>query len=430
VDHVRYEEAQRALEARDWRAAAEGFLTAAGGPGGPGNGECYHLAGNALMKLRKYQHAATVYQHALRDPDYPRFTAVLANLGTAQAALGEYQDAVATFGAALGDAVYDKRYKLLQGRGGALFSMARYEEAAADYRAAAEDAKNPDPGRAFNNLGLCLGAAGEPAEAVAAYKAAVAAPSYDGKGKAFANLGMTYAVLGDHAEAIEAFEASEGYGHTLSDASREALDVARRVVAAAPKRETVEGWRTGELTAVPASAEEAAPADAPIVVDGQAVDEFFARTDKEMKEIDREMRRKERDERRSGTNPWARAAAVALLVIVVVGGSAGIFFAGYGFPTQQQTVSGMLDAYKAGRAVTDFWVAAPAADVGKEMATIPPTFSDARIDRVDRTAFTSKVQVTVQLQKGAPLRYRISLSREGVGWKVVGIDNDWGTGGS
>lgn len=433
MDHARYEEAQRAYEAREWRAAAEAFLSAAGGPGGPGNGECYHLAGNALMKLRKYQHAVTVYQHALRDPDYPRTTIVLANLATAQAALGEYADAVATYGAALADEGYAKRYRLLQGRAGALHSMGRYAEAAGDYHAGGSDPANPDPGRALNNLGLSLTAAGRPAEAIDAFKAAIACATYDGKGKALANLGLAYASLGRHSEAVAAFEAStEGFGHALSEPAREAFEAATAAAGAGQARETVEGRRTGEMpvAAMPTSADAEEAVEIPVIADQEAVSEFFNRTDEEMRSLDREMRRKERAERRSAADPWARAAAVALLVVMIVGGSAAFFFAGYGYPTQRQTVAGMLDSYKAGRSVADFWVAAPAADVTKEMATIPPKFSEASIDRVDRSAFGSKVEITVKLEKGAPLRYRVSLSREGVGWKIVGIDNDWGTGSS
>lgn len=439
MDQARFQEAQRSLAAKDYRTAAEGFLAAAGGPGGPGNGEAYHLAGNALMKLRKYQHAQTVYQHALRDPEYPKLTSVLVNLGTAQSALGEFGDAVASFGAALGDATYAKRYRVLQGRAGALYAMGRYDEAAADYIAAAEPG-NPDRGRAFNNLGLALAAAGRPGESLEAYKAAIATEGYAGKGKASANLGLAYAVLGRPQEAVAAFEAATAAGHTLGDAALEALEVSRRALHVAPKRETVEGWRTGEMPPVvpvtiadepvaDAPAVDLAASEVPVIGEDDEDPEFFTRTDKDMKELDREMRRADRAEKRATANPWARAAAIAALVIVVVGGSAGVFFAGYGFPTQFQTVTGMLDSYKAGRAVTDFWVAGPAADVVKEMATIPPNFSSRSIEKVERTAFTSKVTVTVKLEKGAPLRYTISLQREGVGWKVSGIDNDWGSSG-
>jgi hypothetical protein len=38
--------------------------------------------------------------------------------------------------------------------------------------------------------------------------------------------------------------------------------------------------------------------------------------------------------------------------------------------------------------------------------------------------------VTVQLEGGAPLQYEFTLAREGVGWKITGIENDWrSTGG-
>ena len=90
----------------------------------------------------------------------------------------------------------------------------------------------------------------------------------------------------------------------------------------------------------------------------------------------------------------------------------------------------MLQDYRDGKTVTDYWAAtARAADVTREMATIPATFTDFSVVSIEQSAFVSKVTVTVKLAKGAPLHYRISLGREGVGWKVVGIDNDWGSAG-
>lgn len=451
MDDARFQEAQRALAAKDYRGAAEGFLSAAGGPGAPGNGEAYHLAGNALMRLRKYQHAVTVYQHALRDTSYPKMSAVLVNLGTAQAALGCYDDAVLAFNTALADPTYSKRYKALQGRAGAMYAMGRYDEAARDYIGAAEPG-NPDRGRAFNNLGLSLAAEGKPAEAVEAYKAALATDTYNGKGKAAANLGIAYAALGKHADAVKAFEqASAGYGYALSGVALSAYEASKRAVPAAPQRATVEAWDTGEQAAAAAPAlvsagvggvaeeriepvEPAAPIDqaaieAALPVSEEEAEEFFTRTDKDMKALDRERRREERAEQRSAGNAWTRAAGAALGVVLVIGIVAGVFFAGYGYPTQRGTVGGMLDAYHSGKSVTDFWVAAAPTDgVNKEMATIPPNFAAYTVDTIDRSAFTSKVTITVKLDKGAPLRYRISLSREGLGWKVMGIDNDWGTG--
>ena len=124
--------------------------------------------------------------------------------------------------------------------------MGRFEDAADDYRAAASEPGNPDRGRAYNNLGLTLTAAGKPAEAVEAYKSALVVDGYGGKGKAAANLGLMYAALGMNAEAVRSFEmAVDGYGHTLSAAALDALESSRVAIGAAPRRETVEGWRTG-----------------------------------------------------------------------------------------------------------------------------------------------------------------------------------------
>jgi tetratricopeptide (TPR) repeat protein len=421
MDEARFQQAKAAYDAKDWRAAADGFIASVNESPAEGTGEAFHLAGNALMQLRKYQHAETVYQYALRDATYPKMTAVLVNLGTAQLALGAYAEAVKSFDVVLADPAYPNRFRVLQRRGDALHKMGRFDEAAADYIDAA-DASNPDRGKAFNNLGTTLLDAKKPAEAVEALQAALAIDGYDGKGKAAVNLGLAYVALQRYPEAVIAFEeARDAYGRPLSDVAVQAYETAKR---ATGQRETVEGWTTGEIQ----QPEDGAPQP---VAEGeggeQAVSQFFSRTDTEMRDMDREQRRKDRADQKAGSNPWARIAGAAAAVVLVVGLFAGVFFAGYGYPTQSQTVGGMLDAYKAGRAVTDFWIAAPTADVSKEMATIPPGFASFSIDAVNRSSFASKVNVTIKLDKGSPLRYTVSLSREGVGWKVIGIDNDWGT---
>ena len=51
------------------------------------------------------------------------------------------------------------------------------------------------------------------------------------------------------------------------------------------------------------------------------------------------------------------------------------------------------------------------------------------VDSVRRGSTTSTASVTVTPEGGAPLHYQISLQREGVGWKVTGIENDWEASG-
>jgi hypothetical protein len=64
------------------------------------------------------------------------------------------------------------------------------------------------------------------------------------------------------------------------------------------------------------------------------------------------------------------------------------------------------------------------------MASLPPKWQSLELGAIERSARTSTVEVTVVLEQGAPLTYQVSLAREGVGWKVNGVINDWrSTGG-
>ena len=102
---------------------------------------------------------------------------------------------------------------------------------------------------------------------------------------------------------------------------------------------------------------------------------------------------------------------------------------GFGFPTQSQTVSRLLTAHGAGDQVESYWVAVTDKDIAKEMAKIPPLKS-FDIDSVTMRANDSVVLATVTPKSGAPLHYTFTLRREGVGWKVTGVENDWrSTGG-
>lgn len=481
MDQSKFQEAQRAYDDGDYRTAAKSFLAAAG-KGAAGNGSAYHMAGNALMRLRRYQDAITVYGHALRDETYDRRGSVQANLGAALAAIGEYTEAVNAYEAALAEPDYTARHRALQGMGGALCEAGRIEEAAVAYRTAAIDPDNPDPGKALVNLGLCFMALERPADAVEAYKAALGFDDYQGRGKALSNLGQAYVMLGDYDEAVRSFErATQLHGHRLSPAALEAYETARAKAPAEPP--TVEGWETGELTPEliakqpsgwdtadlqaltggaalgsvgtahePApgpveplplgeeeAAEEPASPDNPFesadqaaselgMGDELAVTEFFSMTDEQMRERDQERRRAQRAERRA-SGYWIKRALVVLgIVLLVFGGLAVAYWFGYGWPTQQATVDGLMNAYATGQEVDRYWVAVPGTDVEREMSKMPPV-KEYSIEEVDRGRTTSTARVTVKPESGSALQYSITLTREGVGWKVSGIDNDWSSTG-
>ena len=443
MDQARFDEGQVAYAAKDYRTAAKAFLSAAGR--GEGSGAAYHMAGNSLVRLRRFSDAVTVYRHALNDESYDKHSAVQVNLGAAHVALGEYAEALRSYEAALEDPEYTAQYRALQGKAGALFEMGRFEDAAMAYRQAALDSENPDPGKALNNLGFCFMAMDRPTDAVEAYRAALGFDSYSGRGRALANLGMAYHLIERHEDAVKSFEkATELHGYELSDAARHAYVTSREKSSTAAQREVVEGWSTGEMPPAiePAPEAETEPGPEPDTAQsspdattamphptGEDVDSFFNITDQEMRELDREARRSERQTRQGGRGAWSVIATVVVAVAIVAGLLVALFMWGFGYPTQRMTVSGMLEARASGDPVAQYWVAVPTADIDKEMAKLPP-MTEFVIEGVERSPRTSQVVVTITPESGAPLSYQVSLAREGVGWKVTGVENDWrSTGG-
>jgi Tfp pilus assembly protein PilF len=456
VDHTRFQEAQQAYDAGDFRLAAKLFLASAG-RGADGNGGAYHMAGNSLMRLRRHQDALTVYGHALRDAAYDKRGAVYANLGTAHVALADYAEATASFESALAEHDYATPYKAYQGLAGTLLERGRVEEAAVSYRRAALDPSNPDPGKALVNLGLCFMALGRPGDAVEAYRAALGFDDYQGRGKALSNLGQAYTVLGEYEEAVRAFEKStQLHGHKLSAAAAAAYENA--VQQTQPQRETVDGWETGEIAplppddlgdttgwetgelaaltgmsagyanAVPTPKSDADQAAASLGFgDDEAVADFFSVTDEQMRVRDRDARRANREQKRGGG--WKIVVAMVGVVLAIVALGAAAYFFGFGWPTQKQSAVGMITAHRDGKSVDTFWVAVPGKDLSKEMAKVPPVKSYT-VDSLARGAQASTVAMTITPKDGAPLHYTVTLAREGFGWKVTGVENDWRTSGS
>jgi tetratricopeptide (TPR) repeat protein len=459
MEETRFQEAQQAYAAGDYRSAAKGFLSAAG-RGTDGNGAAYHMAGNSLLRLRRYNDAVTVFRHALRDEGYSRRGAVNANLGVAFVALGEYSEAVRAYEDALRETDYETPYKALQGMASALLERGRVEEAAAAYRKAALDTTNPEPAKALVNLGLCFMALGRPADAVDAYQAALGFDEYRGRGKALANLGQAYFTLGEYQNAVRAFEkATQVHSHGLSQAAGAAYEAAlARVRELSAPRPSNEGPLTPDLpegmpveVAVHLSGESGSGTDAADDVeleqeagaesslshettaddasralgfgDDQAVADFFSVSEEQLRERDLAERRARRAQTWSGRS---RAVTVTVIVVVVLvcGAAVAAWFTGYGWPTQQQAVDGMLSAYGEGQPVDSFWVAVPAADVTREMAKVPVP-GTYTIESVERSAQDSTVTVAVTPDEGTSLRYAVTLVREGVGWKINGVDNDW-----
>lgn len=417
MDTTRLTAGETAYAAEDWITAAREYLAAAAGEI-QGSGLAFHRAGNALMKLKRLDDAVSVYERALQDNTYEDGAAVACNLGTAKATLGAFDEAAHAFEKALESLDYKGRHKALQGAAGAYYQMGRIEDAAESYRQAALDGNNPDPGKSLNNLGLCFVSLDRPEDAVEAYRAAVELREYKGRGRAAANLGMAYAALGLHDRAVASFERARGeFGHVLTPA----LEAAYRASAGTlGSSQRVEGWSTGEMPPTVTSKEIIFPDEAEA-----DVSRFFAMTDEEMKTADRDVRRRERSEKHPQRPLWVNLLVWSAVAVVVAAAIVGAYLAGFGYPTQQMTVTGMLEAYADGEDVASYWVAVPATDVDKAMSSLPPEWASYEVGKVQRSARTSSTDVTVTLERGGIVTYRISLAREGVGWKVNGISTSF-----
>lgn len=417
----------------DWDRAALEYMASVHGQSGEGSGFALHHAGNALLKLGRYADAATVYERALLDETYDRRSAVFANLGAACNAAGLYEKAVAAYDAALADESYQTAYKALQGRAGALYELGRFDEATISYRQAAWADGNPDPGRSFNNLGLSFMALGRPSDAVGAFKAAVGLETYGAKGKATANLALAYAAMGFFEEAVREFERARdllGYkliGETLATYERSIESVGTEGEPLLPpieplERETVEGWMTGEM---PSAVATTGPAGAVPTDEDEATQRFFDMSEDDMRDSDRAERKAARAARLTPRVIALRVGIALGIVVAIAGVLAGLLYAGFGYPTQTQTVSALLDAYRTSGSYTQYWVAVPQTNVKQEMNQLPARFASYRIPGVDRAALKSTVRVIIRFETGAELAYDVTLAREGVGWKVTGIKNAW-----
>ncbi|MDO8915707.1 MAG: tetratricopeptide repeat protein [Coriobacteriia bacterium] len=435
MDEARLANGDKAYAAGDWRAAAREYLAAVHDGPAEGTGRAYHMAGNALIKLRRNSDASTVYGHGLKDESYDKRAVVFTNLGAALAADARYSDSVEAYRAAIDEPGNDAPWKAQQGLAGALFDMGRYDEACQAYREATWAQGNPDPGRALNNLGMCFMALGKPEDAIEAYKAAVNVAGYAAKGRASANLGLAYAAMGFGDEALRALEAArEEHGYELTGAALAAYEAAKATSGPLPGPEKVEGWSTGEL---PPVADDtvggtpwvaSGPFIAPVVDEEEAT--FFTRTEDEARVAGKQAAKDERRAKTTRPGLALRIGIAVLVVVLVLGGVVAAWYLGVGYPTQSATVSGMVDAYKAGSDYASYWVAVPQTDIKQEMRLLPARFDSYTVDRVDGGPTTSAARIVIRLQKNATLTYQISLVREGVGWKVNGITNDWrSTGG-
>ena len=414
------EQARSAYRTGDFAAAAQLFSAAK--EGDQPWGEADHLRGNSLMRLGRYAEAAAAYTVALKDDAYGKKGALLTNQGKALVAAGDLASAVSSFSAATQDASYATPYKAYLGLGSALEKLGNLTEAGVAYRQAAIDGTNPAPAGALASLGDCFVALQRPEDAIESYRTALdfAGPR-DDVSAINAGLGCAYAAANRFSDALDAFTAATADGvYQLTADQAAARDRAHDALSAS----------AAMMPATDAFDTAVDPLD-PLGQSGNFMPDpsdtgFFTLSEHEMVQQDRAEAKVRRKHRHLGLKIFI---TILLILVVAGGGLAFAYTRGFGFPTQQDTLTKLFEAASSD-AATDEFLASGLDDSQRAVivASIPKD-ATATIEGMDAGMSESKATVKVALKQGGEMTYEVDFVREGLGWVVCSIASDFNVSG-
>lgn len=401
-------------------------------------GLLYHRIGNCLMKLRDHEEAIHAYTQSTADSAYEAIGAVNTNLGNAYAALHDYDNAVKHYEIAVSDRGYETPYKAFSGMGKAYLKLGKSAEAGSAFRSAALDDANPNPVPALLNLGICFMALGRPADAVASYESALQFDmDTDTKNKLYANLGQAYVADGKMQQGVNAFEmALADKTYFLNDAA--SVDYQRAVGAVAQGTDVMdplEGDGGADVSGLDISGDgvpvyhetdvDAANANPLNLANSYGVeddyesgdDRFFNASDEELENWSRGVARQDRKRRNVGLK-----VLVTLIVLALLALAAGLlaYTQGWGYPSQQTMVKNLfVDKNMSG--AHDFLPGISSEDIA---TMLDPVVQDENvvIDGVESAMNTSVVYATAHTEEGGQVSYKISLARDGIGWKLTNVE--------
>lgn len=440
-----FQQARGAYVAKDYTAALTKFtecLQDTSVEKAPGEiGLLYHQIGNCLVKLNDPNEAIHAYSQAKVDESYDAMGSVSYNLGMVYASQGDFEDASDNFKAAVEDSRYSTPYKAYVALGNSLLKLGKSAEAGAAFRSAALDEANPDPTKALLNLGVCFMALDRPMDAIASYESAL---QFDmpasTRNKIFANMGQAYVAAGKMNKAVRAFESAlADKSYVFNDAAN--VDYQRAVAAiAAGASDEIEPvsaaaapveQHTNDLSGldVPGdgvpieSSQPLSPSEMgttqmsetsimrEIAAAEQANSEFFASNEMDFQEWDKAVKKKH------GHRGLKIFLVVLILVIIATGAGAFAYTQGYGYPSAQDQVSSLFsdpenaDVYVNG---IDDATKACIADTVVAGSTITVNGQTSDLS-------TAEVYVTATTSQGGEIPYQVSLSRDGIGWKVSNV---------
>lgn len=402
-------------------------------------GLLYHQIGNCLVKLHDPNEAIHAYSQALLDPSYDALGSVSYNLGMVYASQSDYEDAITNFESAVEDPRYPTPYKAYTALGNSLLKIGKSAEAGAAFRSAALDTMNPDPTKALLNLGVCFMALNRPMDAIASYESALQfnMPA-ETRNKIFANMGQAYVADGKMEKAVRAFESAlADKTYVFNDAANVDYQRAVAAVAAGVPDEL-------EQEAIPAAQQVEndlsgldVPGDGVPVYDQQSVSFAEAGTTQLSEtSIMREIAAAEQNQSQFFENNevdfenWGKTAKkkrrnrglkivvfIILLLLIVAGGGLFAYTQGYGFPSKQEQVNALFaDPENAN-------VFASSVDDAKKQRIVDMLVKDDTPDIKGEAneLSTAEVYVNANASESSEVPYKVTMVRDGIGWKVSNV---------
>lgn len=447
-----FDRANERYRLRDFRGALLTFtecLQDAQSPLAPGEmGLLYHQIGNCLVKLKNPREAIQAYSQATADPAYGALGTVECNLGMAYASLRDYDNAIRYFEQSVADDSNPTPYKSYMGMGNALMKLGKSAEAGVAFREAALDEANPDPTKALLNLGVCFMALNRPADAVASYESAMQFDMLSStRNKLQASLGQAYVACGQMEKAVRAFEeAIADKTYFLSDSA--SVDYQRAVGAVAQgtseQNQATQVLQLADMSGLDVAADGTSVYDEAVYDEGAVDpfyydepyeadpqnfpgyvgayenvdnDRFFTATDAELEQWSRGLAKQDRKRRNVGLK-----ILLFFVVVIVLAAAAGVFAytQGFGYPTQDSVAKELFADPSAARDK----VFSPDLEEDKVAAMLDPVIADPNvtIDGMNRSMADSTVYATAATGNGGAVTYKISMVRDGIGWKISNVE--------
>lgn len=420
-----FEAGKKAYQEGDWFAAVT-YLADAKTDGEPA-GTIDHMIGNAYMKLGQFESAASAYGEALRDSSYGKVGALSCNMGRALLAAGRTEEAVAALMRATQDSSYATPYKAFLALGSAYDAAGDTRNAGIAYRNAAIDEANPNPAGALRSLGSCFMKLGRPIDAVEALRTAL---DFSGtpaeQSTIYSDLGLAYVASNRMPEAIDAFEKATAEGaFALSVDAQAAYDAARNAVSAQVAKR--QGSDTDAfLASMGYGAAGVDPLD-PMGQSGELMPSpedtgFFSVTEEDLVAIDKQNRKIRRKHRHTGLKVFLTFFILLLLLAAAAGYA---YYRGFGWPTQQAVVESLFNAKTDGSDLSAVFSDNVDDAARQDFLNLLPEGAVVKVSGSDQDMTNSTVFATATLREGGEQNYTISLIRDGLGWKVVGVETTY-----